>query len=293
VQRTATPFEPIPARAGIGLKASHYREILESSPDLGWFEVHPENYMGPGGAPNRYLEAIRQRYPLSLHGVGLSLGSSEALKRDHLAKLRALVRRYEPGLVSEHLAWSSLGSTHFNDLLPVPLTRETLDCVCEHVSQTQDFLKRRILIENPSGYLSFRHSEIPEPEFLAQVAERTGCGLLLDVNNAYVSACNLGFDAAAYLDAVPARHVGEIHLAGHTVIAEDGHELRIDDHGARVATAVWAQYERVVKRIGPRPTLIEWDTRIPPLSTLLQEAELADGVLASAPSRGRKHVSVA
>jgi len=246
---------------------------------VAWLEVHTENYMG-GGAPLRYLEAIRRDYPLSLHGVGLSLGSAEGLDAAHLERVRRTVERLEPGLVSEHLSWSFVGGTYLADLLPLPMTEEALAVVCRHVEQVQACLKRRILVENPSTYLQFRHSTLPEWEFLARVAERTGCGILCDVNNICVSACNHGWDASAYLAALPPAAIGEIHLAGHAVRKlDDGRTLRIDDHGSRVAPEVWALYAEALARFGAVPTLIEWDTDVPPLEVLIDEAARAAAVL--------------
>ena len=273
---------PVPAAcpraAGIGLKADHYLEILETRPSIGWFEVHAENFMGEGGAPHRYLTAIRERYPLSLHGVGLSLGSTGPLDREHALRLRALVDRYEPGLVSEHLAWTRHEHVHFNDLLPLPLTEEALDTMAAHVEETQEILGRRLLIENPSTYVATR-DEMSETEFLIALARCTGCGLLVDVNNVYVCAMNHGRDAAAWLDAIPADLVGEVHLAGHAVEMVDGETLRIDDHGSRVAPDVFKLYRRFIDRVGAVPTLIEWDNNVPLLSVLLEEASQAERVL--------------
>ena len=281
-----------PRAAGVGLKADHYREILDARPAIGWFEVHAENFMGEGGAPHRYLTAIREHYPLSLHGVGLSLGSAGPLDRAHAKRLRALADRYEPGLVSEHLAWSRHDGVHFNDLLPVPLTAEALDIVAEHVEETQDILGRRMLIENPSTYVATR-DEMSETEFLVALARRTGCGLLVDVNNVYVSSMNHGRDAAAWLDAIPAELVGEIHLAGHAVEMVGGEALRIDDHGSRVSPEVFELCGRFLDRVGPVPTLIEWDSDVPPLCVLLEEASKADKLLlraqAQAAMMGRAH----
>jgi len=256
---------PIPAKAGIGLRFPHHQVVADTRPEVAWLEAHTENYMG-GGTSLHYLETIRRDYPLSLHGVGLSLGSAEEIDAAHL-------ERIEPGLVSEHLSWSVVGGAYLADLLPLPMTEEALDVVCRHVEQAQACLKRRLLIENPSTYLRFRHSTIPEWEFLARLAERTGCEILCDVNNIYVSACNHGCDAATYLAALPPAAVGEIHLAGHAVKKlDDGQTLRIDDHGARVAPAVWALYAEALACFGPVPTLIEWDTNVPPLEVLLDEA---------------------
>jgi uncharacterized protein (UPF0276 family) len=274
-----TKRNSIPAQAGIGLRFQHHQAVLDERPDVAWLEVHTENYMG-GGSPLAYLDAIRRNYPIALHGVGLSLGSAEALDLAHLERIRHVVERYEPGLVSEHLSWSVVGDVYLADLLPLPMTEEALDVVCQHVEQTQEYLRRQLLIENPSSYLQYRHSTIPEWEFIAAVAGRTGCGILCDVNNIYVSSCNHGWDPSAYLAALPADAVGEIHLAGHTVRQlNNGHTLRIDDHGARVAAEVWTLYEEALARFGPRPTLIEWDNNIPPLAVLLEEAAYADAKL--------------
>ena len=284
---------PIPVRAGIGLKAPHYAEILESPQDVGWFEVHTENFMGAGGPPHRYLEAIGQHYPLSFHGVGLSLGTAGALDRAHLEKIRSLVERYRPGLVSEHLSWSISGGVYLNDLLPLPYTPETLDVVCDHIDEVQDFLGRRVLVENPSTYLRYRQSVIPEAEFLGAVAVRTGCGILLDVNNVFVSARNHGFDPLTFMRTLAHAPIGEIHLAGHHVNTVDGREIRIDDHGSPVAAEVWRLFEAAIELFGPHPTLIEWDTRVPPLTTLVAEAAKADRVLRAHMERDQTHVAAA
>jgi len=280
--------ELIPARAGIGLRFAHHRIVAETRPPVAWFEVHTENYMG-GGAPLRCLDAIRADYPVSLHGVGLSLGSAEGLSAEHLARVARVVERVEPGLVSEHLSWSVTGSVYLADLLPLPMTEEALAVLSRNVDQLQTVLRRPILIENPSSYLQYRHSTIPEWEFLAAVAARTGCGILCDVNNVYVSASNHGWDAAAYLAALPAAAVGEIHLAGHSLrTLADGRSIRIDDHGSPVADAVWALYAAALERFGPIPTLIEWDNDIPALETLLREAARADAAMSSiGPPPGR------
>ncbi len=269
----------IPPRAGIGLRFRHHEPVLRERPDVAWFEVHTENYMGGGRTPG-CLEAIRAAYPLSLHGVGLSLGSAEGLDPAHLARVGEVVGRLEPGLVSEHLSWSIAGGTYLADLLPLPMTEEALAVVCRHVDQVQGALRRSILVENPSTYLQFRHSVIPEWEFLAEVAGRTGCGILCDVNNIYVSASNHGWNAMTYLRALPPAAIGEIHLAGHSVRRlGPGRTVRIDDHGSRVAPAVWALYEAALRLFGPVPTLIEWDTDVPPLEVLRDEARLAEMAL--------------
>ncbi|MBB5443121.1 MULTISPECIES: DUF692 domain-containing protein [unclassified Paraburkholderia] len=270
---------PIPAHAGIGLRFRHHQEVLEKRPPVAWFEVHTENYMGGGSAPG-YLDAIRRDYPVSLHGVGLSLGSAEGLDATHLERVRAVVGRIEPGLVSEHLSWSMSGGTYLADLLPLPLTEEALAVVCTHVDYVQTYLRRRISIENPSTYLRFSHSTIPEWEFLTELARRTGCGVLCDVNNIYVSARNHGWNARTYLDALPPSAVTEIHLAGHSVRQLDhGQVIRIDDHGSRVAPPVWALFQQALQRFGPVPTLIEWDTDVPTLEVLMEEAAIAQAFM--------------
>jgi uncharacterized protein len=275
----ASAVSPIPAAAGIGLRFPHHEHVLQQQPAVAWFEVHAENYFG-GGSARRVLDRVRRDYPLSLHGVGLSLGSAEGLDPVHLRRVAELVRSTECGLVSEHLSWSIVGGQYLADLLPLPMTEEALDVVCRHVEQTQTALQRRILIENPSTYLQFRHSTIPEWEFMAAVAQRSGCGILCDVNNIYVSASNHGWDPQAYLAALPAAAVGEIHLAGHAVrTLDDGSVVRIDDHGARVAAEVWALYRQALRRFGATPTLIEWDTDIPAFDVLLDEAAQAGALL--------------
>jgi uncharacterized protein (UPF0276 family) len=270
--------EAIPDRVGVGFKAQHAEEVLEAPPELGWLEVHPENYMVPGGPRHALLEAARERYPLSLHGVALSLGGAERPDREHLSALRALIDRHQPGLVSEHLAWSAQDGVYFADLLPLPLNAETLDRLCRNIDEAQDFLGRRILIENPANYLALPGSDVPEPEFLTAAAQRTGCGLLVDVNNIYVSARNLGLDADAYLDALPADLIGEIHVAGHTQDeAEEG--LLIDTHGSPVATEVWRLLVRLIVRSGPKPILVEWDSHVPSWPVLHGEVRKAQAVL--------------
>jgi len=258
---------------GVGLKPRHYRDILEGRPAAEWFEVHAENYMGAGGPPHAHLAAVAERWPLSIHGVGASIGGAGRLDRQHLARLKRLVERYRPALVSEHLAWSTHGGTYYSDLLPLPYNRATLRRVVEHVDEVQSTLGRRLLLENPSTYLEFAASTYDEVDFLAEVARRTGCGLLLDVNNAYVSAVNHGRDAAAYLRAFPMSCVGEIHLAGHAREADDdGSPLLIDAHDRPVAGEVWQLFESVVATAGPRPTLIEWDRPVPDWATLEGQA---------------------
>lgn len=268
------------ARAGLGLRAPHVAEVLATGPAVGWWEIHAENYLG-GGLARRRLEAIRRAYPVSLHGVGLSLGSADGLDRHHLDRVRRLVEWLEPALVSEHLAWSTAGGAYLNHLLPMPYTDESLALLTRHVDHVQEALGRRLLVENPSSYLRFRHSPVPEPEFLAALAHHTGCGLLCDVNNVYVSTQNFGLDPARWLDAIPPAAVGEIHLAGHARNEADGRPILIDDHGSRVGAPVWALYERALERFGGVPTLIEWDTDIPKLEVLLDEAARAERLLAA------------
>jgi uncharacterized protein (UPF0276 family) len=268
----------LPSGAGIGLRAPHVGELLATRPAVPWLEVHPENYMS-GGPALVLVEAVRREYPVSLHGVGLSLGTAEDIDARHLSRLRSLVDRLEPCLVSEHLSWSTAGGAYLNHLLPLPYTDETLGVVADHIDEVQNALGRRILIENPSSYLRFRHSSMAEPHFLAELARRTGCGLLCDVNNIYVSAWNVGLDAGSYLDALPAPAIGEIHLAGHAANDADGRTILIDDHGSPVTAPVWKLYQRALERFGSVPTLIEWDTDIPELSVLLGEASVADRLL--------------
>ncbi|MCR4302542.1 MAG: DUF692 domain-containing protein [Sulfuricaulis sp.] len=270
---------PIPARAGIGLRAEHYREVTDSLPPVGWLEAHSENYFGDGGTPLDYLERAREDYPISLHGVGLSLGSCDPLNRQHLEKLKSLIQRFEPGLVSDHLSWSSVDGSYFNDLLPLPYTEEALSLIAERVQQAQDYLGRELLIENPSSYLQYAHSTIPEWEFLAEVARIAGCGILLDINNIHVSATNHGYDPQQYLRAIPADKVREMHLAGFTVNHYPEGNILIDTHNAPVADDVWALYRQAVERLGSFPTLIEWDTDLPPLQVLLDEARQADKIM--------------
>ena len=270
---------PIPASAGIGLRFPHHRHVTETRPATAWFEVHAENYM-TGGAPLDYLEAVRRDYPVSLHAVGLSLGSADPLDADHLARLKALARRIEPGLISDHLSWSTIDGVYLADLLPLPYTEEALAVVAENIDRVQTTLGRMILVENPSTYLAYAASVIDESEFLVELARRTGCGVLCDVNNIYVSACNLGADPYDYFPALVAAPVGEIHLAGHAVRQlDDGQEIRIDDHGSAVDPAVWALYAHALTLFGPVPTLIEWDTAIPDFSVLEGEAAHAQRML--------------
>lgn len=274
----ASPRHAIPAAAGIGLRFAHHEALRAQRPPVGWLEVHPENYLG-GGKPLEHLEAIRRDYPISFHGVGLSLGSAEGLDPRHLARLARLADRIQPALVSEHLAWSVCDGRYHAELLPLPLTEEALGIVCRNVDAMQQALGRRVLLENPSSYLRFRHSSIPEWEFIAAVAGRTGCGILCDVNNIFVSAFNVGFDPSAYLAGLPADRIGEIHLAGHRRHESGGRAMLIDHHGARVCAEVWALYGQAIDRFGAVASLIEWDTDLPALAILLEEAAKADAIL--------------
>jgi uncharacterized protein (UPF0276 family) len=268
---------------GVGFKPEHYEAIVETQPELGFFEVHAENYMGAGGAPHRRLDAIREHYPLSLHGVGLSIGSPGPLDRAHLQRLAAVAKRFEPILVSEHLAWSTHEGAFLNDLLPLPYTDETLARVSEHVDEVQNALRRTMLLENPSTYVVFAESTWAETDFLREIARRTGCGLLLDVNNVFVSAVNHGFDPERYLGDFLLEAVGEIHLAGCADDSDDaGLPLIIDAHNSPVRDAVWALYAATIRRLGATPTLIEWDNDVPAWPTLLDEARRAQRVIAEA-----------
>jgi uncharacterized protein len=267
-------------RAGLGFKPEHYPLIAAHRPELGFFEVHAENYFGEGGPPQAMLAALSEHYPLSLHGVGLSIGGNGPLDGDHLARLKRLHDRIRPALFSEHLAWSSHGEVFFDDLLPLPYTEATLRRVAEHVDAVQTALGREMLLENPSTYVLFAESTIAEPQFLAEVARHTGCGLLLDVNNVFVSATNHDTSPEAYLETFPLDRVGEIHLGGH-LRAEDetGAPLLIDAHDRPVADPVWTLYEQVIAKAGPCPTLIEWDNDVPDFPVLLAEARRADAIL--------------
>jgi uncharacterized protein (UPF0276 family) len=275
------PRSPLPAQAGIGLRAPHHLEVLERPGAAAWFEAHTENYFADGGAHVEALTRIRAHHPLSLHGVGLSLGSSDELSAVHLARVRRALSRFEPALLSEHLSWSSVDGRFANDLLPLPYTEEALRHVSTRIAQVQDYLGRQILIENVSSYLQFECSHLAEWEFLAGVAGESGCGILLDLNNIYVAAQNHGFDARHYIEAIHTKVPGavqEFHLAGHTRVPLDGRDLLIDTHGAPVCDAVWDLYRFALERFGALPTLIEWDTDIPALDVLLAEAAKADAL---------------
>jgi len=256
---------------GVGLRAKHYRDFLDQRSDVDWLEAHSENYFGAGGYDLHVLRRLRADYPISVHGAGLALGSAVPEPGDHIAKLKRLIEAVEPALVSEHLCWGRAPGRHFNDLLPLPYTEEALALMTERVSRLQEALGRRVLIENVSSYLEFRASGIPECEFVAELARRSGCGVLLDVNNLYVNQLNHGCDALAAMRSIPVDAVAEIHLAGHLVTET----CAIDTHGARVAEPVWRLYEAALERFGAVPTLIEWDTDIPPLEVLVDEAQRA------------------
>lgn len=281
---SASPHAPayrcLPSRAGVGLKAEHYASVLQSKPDVGFFEVHAENFMGAGGPPHRYLTAIRETYPLSIHGVGLSIGADAPLDAAHLQRLKALITRYEPAAFSEHLAWSSYGGSFFNDLLPIPYTAQSLRCVVDHINQVQETLGRQMLLENPSTYVAFEESTYAETDFIAAVVQHTGCGLLLDINNVYVSSVNQQWNPFEYIDAYPLSAVREYHLAGHVHEVDGlGRPLLIDTHDRQVAPVVWDLFAHAVSKTGPAPALIEWDAHVPEWSTLKAQADYAETVL--------------
>lgn len=263
---------PIPARAGIGLRSPHHTELLAQRPDVGFLEVHSENFFADGGAQIEYLAQVRELYPLSLHGVGLSLGSTDPLNREHVWRLQRLVQSTQPAFVSEHLCWGSVDGVYLNDLLPLPYTDEALAHLVARVTEVQELLGRRLLIENVSSYLQYSHSQIAEWDFLDALARQADCGLLLDVNNVYVSSRNHGFDPHTYICSLPRERVREIHLAGHSTNTYGAREILIDTHSQPVCDEVWSLYAFALKRFGPTPTLIEWDSALPPLSGLVAEA---------------------
>ncbi len=286
------PVRPLRPYAGAGFKPEHLGAIIESDADVAFFEVHAENYMGKGGMPHAQLTKLRERFALSVHGVGLSIGAPGVLDREHLMSLKAVVDRYQPNLVSEHLAWSTHDDTYYNDLLPVPYTREVLERVCEHIDEVQSTLARQMLLENPSTYVLFENSEMSEIDFITQIARRTGCGLLLDVNNVHVSATNHNYSALDYLDRFPVHLVKEIHLAGHAIEEDSfGNPLLIDAHDRPVDDAVWELYRHLISITGPVPTLIEWDNDVPAWPVLVSEMEAANVILqaAAAPLLGLRH----
>ncbi len=274
------PIFASPQKAGAGFKPEHLHAILTDPRKVGFFEVHAENYMGDGGAPHRTLERLRQDYPVFVHGVGLSIGGEHPLDDAHLARFKNVVNRYEPQIVSEHLAWSTHDNSYYNDLLPVPYTQAVLQRVVQHIQQVQDVLGRSLLLENPSSYVAFETSTLSETDFIREIVRQSGCGLLLDVNNVFISAVNHGYSAENYLAEFPLESVKEIHLAGHaTEHDEDGQPLLIDAHDRQVCAEVWALYESVIAKRGVVPTLIEWDNEIPAWSVLMAEAALADTIL--------------
>ena len=277
-------FDRLPHAPGVGYKPQHFSEILDNRGPVGWLEVHAENYMGDGGRPLAQLRHLAERFPISVHGVGLSIGGEGPLNADHLARLKHLCDWLQPASFSEHLAWSTHDSHFLNDLLPLPYTEATLARVARHIDQVQETVGRRMLLENPSTYLAFDESEMPEIDFLTEVVRRTGCGLLLDVNNVFVSATNQKTDPVSYIDAFPTDHVGEIHLGGHDEDEDDhGAPLLIDSHGREVVDPVWTLYAHTIAKAGPKPTLIEWDTDVPDWPTLAAEAARAHEILAQVP----------
>lgn len=275
----------VPNRAGVGFKAQHLDGILKDPDSIGWLEIHAENYMGDGGRPIAQLRHLRERFAISCHGVGLSIGAEGPLDADHLTRLKTLVDWLEPGLFSEHLAWSTHDSHFLNDLLPLPYTQATVDRVVDHIDQVQTTIGRQMLLENPSTYVAFAESDRSEIDFLREVAQRSGCGLLLDVNNVFVSATNQNYSPEGYIDAFPTELVGELHLGGHEQDADDfGATLLIDSHSRAVVDPVWALYEYTLAKSGPCPTLIEWDNDIPDWSVLAAEAARADHLLSAQPA---------
>ena len=279
---TSHTFDPLPNKTGVGYKAQHFADIMADAGPVAWLEIHAENYMGDGGRPLAQLRHLSQNFPISVHGVGLSIGAEGPLDPDHLARLKHLVDWLQPASFSEHLAWSTHDSHFLNDLLPVAYTEATLATVCDHIDQVQTLLGRQMLLENPSTYVAFSDSEMSEIDYIKQIVERTGCGLLLDVNNVFVSATNQQTDPYSYIDAFPVEAVGEIHLGGHDEDEDDhGAPLLIDSHGREVVDPVWTLYDYTIAKSGPRPTLIEWDTDVPDWPVLAKEAERALAALSA------------
>lgn len=280
LDHTSSEHNRLPNDPGVGYKPQHFSDILKDPGTVKWLEIHAENYMGDGGRPLAQLRELAEQFPMSVHGVGLSIGGEGPLDTDHLARLKHLVGWLNPASFSEHLAWSTHDTHFLNDLLPLPYTARTLATVCDHIDQVQEVVGRQMLLENPSTYLAFDENEMLEVEFLAEIAKRTGCGLLLDINNVFVSATNQQTDPRAYLAAFPTQAVGEIHLGGHDEDQDEtGATLLIDSHGAEVVDPVWTLYAETMARIGPRPTLIEWDTDVPDWPTLAAEAGRAAKIL--------------
>jgi len=275
----------LPVAPGVGYKPQHFAQILEHAKPVAWLEIHAENYMGDGGRPLAQLRHLSEQFPISVHGVGLSIGGETPLDRDHLARLKHLVGWLNPASFSEHLAWSTHDSHFLNDLLPLPYTDATLARVCDHIDQVQETVARQMLLENPSSYLAFEESTWSEPDFLHEIARRTGCGLLLDVNNVFVSATNLDFSPQGYIDAYPLDKVGEIHLGGHDEDEDDhGHPLLIDSHGREVVDPIWSLLDYVLDKSGPKPVLVEWDTDVPDWPVLRAEADRAQAALDRVPA---------
>lgn len=272
-----TGLSPRQASAGVGLRRPHYSEFLNEKQPIAWLEIHAENFLNFETPAYKILERLRQDYPISFHAVNLSIGSSDGIDEDHVKRVKALIERINPFLVSDHLSWGRIDGYYLNDLLPIPYTQEALTLFTSNLSRIQDILERPLLIENPSSYLQFQVSEMTEAEFLGALVHRTGAGVLLDINNIYVSCCNHGWDAQQYLKAIPAGKVKEMHLSGHTIRGP----LRIDDHGSQVCPEVWDLYQKGINRFGPVPTLIEWDNNVPNLTTLLNEASKAQTILDS------------
>ncbi len=279
MQNNHQQLSTIPPLAGVGLRAEHYQEIIKLKPDIAWFEVHSENYFSKGGKPHYYLEIIRQNYPLSFHGIGLSLGSSDELNLHHLKQLKILIERYEPYFVSEHLCWSSINNKYFNDLLPLPYNEESLNHITDRINKVQDYLNRKILIENITSYLQFTHSSMVEYEFINLIAQKTGCGIVLDINNLFINSINHQWDVKDYIKNINSKYIQEIHLAGFTENLLDNGSILIDTHDKPVAYDVWEVYLFALHIIGNKPTLIEWDKNLPPLDILLNEANKANYIL--------------
>ena len=277
---TSPRFDPLPTAPGVGYKPQHFNDLMSSPGSVSWIEVHAENYMGDGGRPHAQLRALQERFALSVHGVGLSIGGEGPLDRDHLMRLKHLLDRTKPASFSEHLAWSTHGAEFLNDLLPVPYTDATLTRVAAHISEVQESLGRQMLLENPSSYLAFSESTWSETDFLTELVKRTGCGLLLDVNNVFISATNLGYSPQGYIDAYPLDSVGEIHVGGHDEDTDDkGAALLIDSHGKPVVDPVWSLLDYTLARSGPRPVLVEWDNDVPDWAVLRAEADRAAAIL--------------
>ena len=273
---TPRELHALPTTAvGIGLRVPHTAEIMTHGAAVDWFEIHSENYFSAGGPHLEVLRRIRRDYPISAHGVGLSLGSAGRLAEHHLARLEHLARWLEPAIVSEHLAWGALDNQHLNDLLPLPYTREALRCLSANIDRVQNRLRRQILIENVSSYVEFKDSTLSEAQFLVALARDSGCGILLDLNNIYVSACNQGFDPVSYIEEIPGHLVAQLHVAGHSIQSFEGIDIIVDTHNARVAAPVWCLLRHAVRCFGPRPVLVEWDSDLPALAVLLEEADLA------------------